>query len=371
MRKLTLIFLLFPILVWADDYYSWIDQNGVLRNSFIERNRVTLAEIERYKSLSLSDYVAEDNRIASVAYQIDPLSEKEKKRKYYTWVEADGRTHNTEYATAPQSIEKKTLVLQGGELASDYIDGDQLARQGFLREEESLHYSWVDPTGRLVSSEYTPGSNVSIQSRTIINYTDANQYLFEPDQGDRPVQALGDLVPSLSSEPKSVISLDKKLVARIKDTCCAQIPEESFYSLTPEDSVYEKLGELSPSYEFPTGQSYYLPIRLPVSQQTYGIKVKSFAQKGVFYPVLLFLDENRQPTRYVTDSVVEYHEETWDRYAHLEGRIMIKPSYGERFVLIFTTQEDLKRITQRKQNLAVLAEHEHSRTGSLEVKVIY
>jgi hypothetical protein len=110
---------------------------------------------------------------------------------------------------------------------------------------------------------------------------------------------------------------------------------------------------------------------LPVSQQIYGIKVKSFAQKGVFYPVLLFLDENRQPTRYVTDSVVEYHEETWDRYAYLEGRIMIKPSYGERYVLIFTTEDDLKRMTQKSAELASLAEHAHSKTGSVEVRVIY
>lgn len=368
--------LLFMLIVAGNShsshYFSWIDHNGSLRNSFLNQEAVSKADVDNYRVLSLSDFVAEDNRIASVGYQINPKSAKEKKQKYYTWVEADGRTHNTEYASAPQQVEKKEFVLQGGELASDYIDADQLARQGYLRDgDEKPYYTWVDPTGRLVTSEYQPGPAYTGVSQSVIDYTEGNQYVFNDSQGSATEKSLGDFVPSLDAAPTSVISLDKKLAARIQDTCCAQISEANFYPLTPDDSVYEKLGKLSPSYDFPTGHSYYIPIRLPVSQQTYGIKVKSFAQKGLFYPVLLFLDENRQPTRYITDSVVEYHEETWDRYAHLEGRIMIKPSYGERFVLIFTTEEDLKRVTQQKEQLALLAEHEHSKTGSVEVKVIY
>ncbi|MFC3149644.1 MalM family protein [Litoribrevibacter euphylliae] len=373
MKFFTLFFFALSFPLSANQvYFSWIDSNGNLRNSFLNQEVVSKADVDNYRALSLSDFVAEDNRIASVGYQINPKSAKEKKQKYYTWVEADGRTHNTEYASAPQQVEKKEFVLQGGELASEYIDADQLARQGYLRDgDEKPYYTWVDPTGRLVTSEYQPGPAYTGVSQNVIDYTEGNQYVFNDSQGSATEKSLGDFVPSLDAAPTSVISLDKKLAARIQDTCCAQISEANFYPLTPDDSVYEKLGKLSPSYDFPTGHSYYIPIRLPVSQQTYGIKVKSFAQKGLFYPVLLFLDENRQPTRYVTDSVVEYHEETWDRYAHLEGRIMIKPSYGERFVLIFTTEEDLKRVTQQKEQLALLAEHEHSKTGSVEVKVIY
>jgi len=39
--------------------------------------------------------------------------------------------------------------------------------------------------------------------------------------------------------------------------------------------------------------------------------------------------------------------------------------------LVFTTEEDLKRVTQQKKELALLAEHEHSKLGSVEVRVIY
>ena len=364
--------------VHAKQYFTWIDSNGYLRNSFLKQEAVSQAEVDNYKALSLSDFVSEDNRIASVGFQINPKSAKERKRKYYTWVEADGRTHNTEYAATPQKIEKKEQVLQGGVLASDFVDADQLARQGFMRDgDENPYYTWVDPTGRLVSSQYQPGPAYSGVSKNVIDYTEGNQHVFNQKLvATDSIQiskneSLGAVLPAMDQKPQSVITLDKKLAARIKDTCCAQLAPSSFYPLSPDVSVYEKLNELSPSYDFPTGHSYFIPIRLPVSQQTYGIKVKSFAQKGLFYPVLLFLDENRQPTRYVTDAVVEYHEETWNRYAHLEGRIQIKPSYKERFVLVFTTEEDLKRVTQQKKELALLAEHEHSKLGSVEVRIIY
>lgn len=374
----------------ATQYFSWIDQNGQLRNSFLKEEAVSQADVDSYKALSLSDFVSEDNRIASVGLQINPKAAKEQKRKYYTWVEADGRTHNTEYAQGGPQIEKKDLVLQGGELASDYMDADELARRGFVRDgEETPYYTWVDPTGRLVTSTYQPGAVGATGQGSVIQYTEGSQFVFNQPQGVGVASESNQVMSSLSvdpldesgqlvvSEPKALLTVDEKLMNRLKETCCSQMAEDAFYPLKLDSPIYEKLAELSPSYNFPTGHSYYVPVRLPISQQSYGLKIKSFAKKGLFYPVLLFLDENREPTRYVSDSVVEYHPETWNRYAHLEGRIQIKPAFGERYLLVFTTEDSLEQITSKKidsddkNKLASLVEHEHSKTGSVEIKVIY
>ncbi len=363
--------LLCSVNIQAKQYYTWIDKSGDLHNSFLEREAITQGEVERYRSISLSDFVSEDNRIAGVGLQVNPKAPKEQKRKYFTWVEADGRTNNTEYASVPQKVENKKIVIQGGELADDFIDGDLLAKKGFLRDgSEKPYYTWVDPTGRLITSEYKPGPDYSSVSTAVIDYTDGQEFVYNESDVNQ-IASLGALVPAMNAEPQTVISVDKKLVLRLREVCCNQIPDSEFLSLSSSGSVYEKITKLSPSYEFPTGTSHYLPISLPVSQQSYGLKIKSFAQKGLFYPVLLFLDEDKEPLRYVTDSVVEYHPESWDRYAYLEGRIQIKPSSKERYVLIFTTESDLDRVIDQHKSYASLKGHEHSKLGNLEVSLIY
>ncbi|GAA3910615.1 MalM family protein [Litoribacillus peritrichatus] len=367
---LAAFFVLFAVNVHAGEYYTWIDQNGDLRNSFMKSEAVSYVELEHYKELSLSDFVSEDKRIAEVGLQVNPKAPKEEKRKYYTWIEADGRTNNTEYASRPQSVDLNQVVINGGELASDFVDADELARKGFVRDGgEKPYYTWVDPTGRLLSSEYQP-AGISPASRGVIDYTDRKEFVFDASENANG-GGLGELVPYMKASEESVVSHNKDKVSRLKDVCCAQLQDADFYSLTPDNSVSEKLNDLSPSYRFPTGESYYVAVSLPISDITYGLKIKSFSDKGILYPVLLFLDENKEPTRYVTDSVIEYHPETWRRLAYLEGRIQIKSSYKERYVIIFSSEEDFNRLTREEKEVTGISKLAYSKLGSVEVSLIF
>ena len=124
----------------------------------------------------------------------------------------------------------------------------------------------MDPTGRLITSEYKPGSDYSSVSTKVIDYTGGEEFIYNEADVDR-ASSLGSLVPAMSAEPKTVISVDKKLAFRLREVCCNQIVDSEFLSLTSSVSVYEKITDLSPSYDFPSGTSHYLPISLPISQQ--------------------------------------------------------------------------------------------------------
>lgn len=88
------------------------------------------------------------------------------------------------------------------------------------------------------------------------------------------------------------------------------------------------------------GRSYYVALKLPRSQRTYGLRIRSFANQQLVYPSLLILDEAKRPTRLVSDAVYQLHVETWCRYALIEGTVAVKAGAGERYVLLLTANED-------------------------------
>lgn len=69
------------------------------------------------------------------------------------------------------------------------------------------------------------------------------------------------------------------------------------------------MNRFSPSFDFPMGRSFYAAIRLPRSQGVYGLRIRSFANRQVVYPSLLFLDEHKRPTRLVSDAVYKLNPE--------------------------------------------------------------
>ena len=57
----------------------------------------------------------------------------------------------------------------------------------------------------------------------------------------------------------------------------------------PTNRATRELNRFSPSFDFPMGRSFYAAIRLPRSQGVYGLRIRSFANRQVVYPSLLFL----------------------------------------------------------------------------------
>ena len=88
------------------------------------------------------------------------------------------------------------------------------------------------------------------------------------------------------------------------------------------------------------GRSYYAALKLPRSGRAYGLRIRSFANRQVVYPSILFLDEAKRPTRLVSDAVYQLHGETWYRYAYIEGTVQVRANQGERYALLLTTDED-------------------------------
>lgn len=129
------------------------------------------------------------------------------------------------------------------------------------------------------------------------------------------------------------------------------------------------------------GRSYYAALKLPTSRQSYGLRVRSFANRQVVYPSLLFLDEAKRPTRLVSDAVYQLHPETWYRYAYIEGTVQVRAERGERYVLLITTDEDRslqtldnKPFKRPLQDLAVdaagMQRHAHADEGAFELAIV-
>lgn len=129
------------------------------------------------------------------------------------------------------------------------------------------------------------------------------------------------------------------------------------------------------------GKSYYAALKLPRSQYDFGLRIRSFANKQVAYPSLLFLDQAKQPTRLVSDAVYQLHAETWYRYAFIEGTVPVRAVAGEHYVLLLTTDEDrsLQTLDNKpfKRPLQALAldeagmqSHAHSDEGAFELAIV-
>lgn len=129
------------------------------------------------------------------------------------------------------------------------------------------------------------------------------------------------------------------------------------------------------------GRSYYAALRLPASRQSYGLRVRSFANRQVVYPSLLFLDEAKRPTRLVSDAVYQLHPETWYRYAFIEGTVQVRAERGERYVLLITTDQDRslqtldnKPFKRPLQPLALdetgMQRHAHADEGAFELAIV-
>ncbi len=358
-------------------YLTWVDDLGRVHNTFVderfaEQQRLAQRRAEQSDQARLGDAGVWPGSAPSTG---------ESKRRYFTWVDGSGQLHNSFYAGAQiAGASGRDQVLASGERAGDYIDSQVLEGRGFVRDgDDSPYFTWVDEQGRMHNSPVpTASRNTAVQ--TAVRYTEGRQIEFERSKPALPMldgQPTAAMQALLAGSEVREEGLYGELVAR----CCGQLRDSDFKPLSADEPRFEELDRFSPSFDFPMGRSYYAALRLPASRQSYGLRVRSFANRQVVYPSLLFLDEAKRPTRLVSDAVYRLHPETWYRYAFIEGTVQVRAERGERYVLLITTDEDRslqtldnKPFKRPLQDLAVdeagMQRHAHADEGAFELAIV-
>lgn len=362
-------------------YLTWVDDQGRVHNTFVD-NHYSEQQRQAAKRITQSD----QERMNQGATPTWPSAKNngESKRRYFTWVDANGNLQNSFYAGAQVASAKGDNLLANGQHTSDYIDSDVLEGRNYVRPENgSPYYTWVDEQGRMHNSSL-PGQGRAepVSAPSSVRYTEGRQVEFSNK---------GAVLPALDGQPTAAMqallagSSDKGdsegLYQNLVQQCCGQLADSDFTELSSDEPRYEELNRFSPSFNFPMGRSYYAAMKLPAAGRTYGLRVRSFANKKVVYPSLLFLDEAKRPTRLVSDAVYQLHGETWYRYAFIEGTVPVKAAEGERYVLLLTTDEDKhlqtldnKPFKRPLQDLALdgagMQSHEHVDEGGFELAIV-
>jgi hypothetical protein len=360
-------------------YLTWVDDEGRVHNTFVDTRYSELrAQTQRRIRLDARSEQPDDGATRWPGSQLSG----ERKRRYFTWVDANGKLQNSFYAGTQQPDGTDAYLLPDGSRGSDYIDADVLEGRGFVRSEYgSPYYTWVDEQGRMHNSSVPTGERKQATSTSqAIRYSEGREVTFErrapllPGLDGQPNDAMRSL---LAGSEERVHGLYQSLL----DRCCGQLAEDDFTELSADQPRYEELNRYSPSFDFPMGRSYYAALKLPRSGHTYGLRVRSFANKQLVYPSLLFLDEAKQPTRLVSDAVYQLHGETWYRYAFIEGTVPVKAGQGERYVLLLTTDEDRSLQTLDNQpfkrplqdlevNEVGMQAHAHADEGGFELAIV-
>lgn len=359
-----------PLHAGQGRYLTWLDERGQVQNTFLQAD-----------SNAAPAYQApHDDRVSQrdgVGWSNEASQGTEAKRRYFTWVDASGAlqsSFHTESSTQPQVVPSVKKPLD-----DDYVDSEWLEEHNFQAEERSTgYYTWVDDQGRVHNSPLGQSSVRSSAAAPPLVFSEGRQVDFSRSSSALPV--LGG--PSreslqLSSSPEQLTEFQRDLLER----CCEQLPENNFIELSVKEPRFEELNHFSPRLRLPKLDTRYIAVKLPPSTQRYGLRVRSFANRQLVYPSLLFLDESRRPTRLVSEAVSTLHPESWHRYAYLEGVVPVYGGRGERYVLLLTTDEDRARLTldsrpykrplqAQELNDAGIQVHRHGEEGSFELMVL-
>lgn len=359
-------------------YLTWVDDQGRVYNTFVDAGYAAHQRLAA-RNISLSDQARFKQQ--GTGGWPGAQSAGESKRRYFTWVDANGNLQNSFHAGSQLQGGANEMLLGTGERSSDYISSEVLEGRDFVRSErDGRYFTWVDEQGRM-RNDAVPGqarARASVSGSTAFSQGRelefARQQIELPGLDGQPTAAMQALLAG-SEQP------DNGRYEALLTLCCAQLSEDAFRPLSADEPRYEELNRFSPSLAFPMGKSYYAALRLPRSQHDFGLRIRSFANKQVLYPSVLFLDEHKRPTRLVSDAVYRLHGETWYRYAFIEGTVQVRAAAGERYVLLLTTDEDrnlqtldnkpFKRPMQAlATNDAGMQAHAHGDEGSFELAIV-
>ena len=315
------------------------------------------------------------------------------KEGYFTWVDEQGQVRQTRIPDTVEPIESaaaknsplQTQAPQGshsdsaqsGDSASEepqagaaaehdefnlenYPDGDALAERGFIRPgDPEPYFTWRDAQGNVRVSYYQPDTRTAVEKGEIeppLQLTRASVY----EASSAPVEAkLPEEADPLAS---AVLGLDGGIAPffeRWSEACCATLDRSNHVNWDMGREFGVDVDENLPRHSFVSGSSHYRLIGLPLAPSDHKeadelerpvakdfiLRLRSFDQKGMFVPSVAFLDRDFKPVRLVTNLVADYIPESWATHGHLRSYIPVFPSRGERWMLVYTTRQDLAEQT--------------------------
>ncbi|MGO1500559.1 MAG: MalM family protein [Marinobacter sp.] len=276
---------------------------------------------------------------------------------YFTWVDEQGQVRYSPIAmesSATQSVSGEPATGDGERqddsaidefTQANYPDADVLRSKGYVREgDRQPYFTWRDAEGNVRTTAYRPDVR-----------TDEEKGLVAPPAGITPasVYRVNDI--PLAAEPVAghdpdafaILGIEESAgnyLERFADTCCQAIDTQNHVRWQEGREFGIHLTESSPTHPFLTGESRYQLIALPPGSwpQERVLRLRSYANNGVFVPSVVFLDSELTPMRLVTDLALEFEPENWHRRGYLEIRVPVSAVEGERWMLLFTRGEDLE-----------------------------
>lgn len=329
-------------LAHADRYYTWVDEYGRVRHTLIP----------------------EKPQPAKSAHK-DSGTEAGKERE-----ESDSTPNGLEQVDGQAGTTPASAQTAGsdGFSESDYIDAEELQRQGYVRaEEERRFYTWMDHNGVIQSSPYPPATAGGTSSprpdsgKRISPFLQIERYQHHPPVDQARVDEFARRLFQLDQPPQGRLG-------RLSQHCCADLSSSEIVEMDLENGYTLEFDADSDKYPFATGDSVYQLIRLPASRHEYMLRIQSFVKGEVFYPALVFLNDRFEPRRLVANVVHDFEPENWFRYGYLEGWVNVEPQHNDTYLLILTLKEDLNRhsmVKRKKRDVPV----KHSQQGLLHISV--
>lgn len=311
---------------------------------------------------------------------------------YFTWVDEQGQVRHTpipkasgddgpshvdddpEDRSASSPVSAKNDASGVSSEAYDdefnlenYPDGNQLEKDGYVRPgEPQPYFTWRDAEGNFRVSYYQPDTRTAVEKGRIkppVQLTEASIHR----EGAAPLET--GLPEGADPEALAVLGMEsdtESFFAQWSGQCCQNLDMTEAEKWQQGREFGVDIDRTAPVHSFSTGKSPYRLVKLPPAEvhNDFILHLRSFAKDGVFVPSVAFLDASLVPLRIVTDLVAEYVPESWHSHGYLHAYIPVFPGRGERWMLIFTRDNDLASQTVIEGEYGPEA-IPHTRTGEL------
>jgi len=187
----------------------------------------------------------------------------------------------------------------------------------------------------------------------------------------------GNELPQGFSEIGALAAPDKPAEPRVSPAGL-DLSQLAFLTLDAARSLEIKIGDASPTFEFPDGASHYAAFALPDVNSPLHLDLKSWFHGDVFFPRLLLLDAEHRVVRTIAQPEVRYVEPSWLARGHVLAECDFVPHDPVRYLVIYSSADDLGEKMASSQSGSVFVAgkavgylpgstyvHHGSRTGSM------